>query len=216
MEDVAETPIGCVRCGEEFQDTDAKSTTLCGHTYHTRCMLETIVSGGFYIRELRCAACDEHIVTDDLLTNHIDTITEANDQSALHNWNNRPEFKAGLQAIKPFKRDMNKAATASQAKARSILAELKAATNEQIAAIKEKVREAKKKFHDSVERKEYVKLTRGYNLRVSKFTKRWSTSLWSIHRMLWQIPEAKPLIPDHYYRRHRRSGADYMFNVRIS
>lgn len=217
MEDVTDDVLGCPQCAQQFQDGDVKSTSLCGHTYHTSCFLEFIASGGYYIRELRCNTCDAHIFPHEVMANHPESIVDTQDHTAFHHWNNSPEFKAGLQAIKPFKRDMNKAAAASLAKSKLILGEMKAAIQEHVQAIKEKVREAKQKFKDSAEKKEYTKLMRGYNMRVNKFTKQWSTTIWSMHRALGDIPEAKPLIPDHYYMRHRRrSGSEYMFNIRIS
>lgn len=217
MEDVTDDVLGCPRCGEQIQDGDMKSTSLCGHTYHTSCFLEFIAGGGFYIRELRCNTCDAHIFPHEVMANHPESIADTQDHSAFHHWNNSPEFKAGLQAIKPFKRDMNKAAIAASAKSKLILAEMKAAIQEHVQAIKEKVREAKEKFKDSVEKKEHTKLMRGYNMRVNKFTKQWSTTIWSMRRALGNIPGAKSLIPEHnYHSRRCRVNGEYMFNIRIS
>jgi hypothetical protein len=122
----------CSLCNTEILDELPTCTLMCGHTFHTRCVIVSCYS--LNIGERTCRTCNEGIVTPDIReevdqdTEEPDTITPELQQSE--------GFKNDIKELVKLYKDSSKAKNALLKKSKETIAEFNRVVKPQLTILK--------------------------------------------------------------------------------
>lgn len=208
--------MACEFCTEPIALDQPCTELMCRHKVHTECILRQ--SAAHDILNLRCAACREFVVPRQIMEEAEAVHGEEGQREVIRFfWENEPQFKTGLEAMRNARTVARLAQNAATKKAKEISGTMKTEVEPLVAQIRDKVRAAKATFKALPEQKEAAKAAKSVQMKMVAFRRRWGIGMWAVRSALRDIAAARVVIDGAYGAAiGRRMYAERQFNVNIS
>ena len=122
----------CSLCNTQLLEEQPKSTLMCGHIFHTRCMLLRLYT--VEIEECRCITCQVNIITPDIM---LEVHPVVNDTVAITPELQESEaFKTDIKELVKIYKESSKCKNALLKKSKEAIAEFNRVVKPQLTILK--------------------------------------------------------------------------------
>ena len=174
----------CTLCTTQIQDDQPKTTLLCAHTFHTRCVMDHFVRHG--ARTAQCATCNESIVPHDMFQYETHEDEDVNTELEIVDtiYKTQPSFVDEIKILKKSSASVNKSYSrllkSASASAKTFHADLK----DVISFLKDKHKQKLNEVLKSEHYVEFKKTAAKYSGKLRQFTNKWGVNYYMLSRYL--------------------------------
>jgi hypothetical protein len=174
----------CILCNAQIQEDQAKTSLLCTHTYHTRCVMNHLVHNG--TRVAVCSVCNEPVVPRDIFQYESDSDEDINTELEVVDtiYKTQPTFVGEIETLKKssafVKRTHGRLLKSATESSKTFHAELK----DVVSFLKDKHKQKLKEFLKSDDYVEFRKSATKYLGSLRRFTNKWGVNEYMLGRYL--------------------------------
>ena len=195
--------MDCAICHTAIEADGINSTLLCNHTYHTRCLIETISFTG--LQYARCTVCDAHMAPRDII--HADTPqTENNEMETIDNfYKTQPAFVNEINMLKSSWASVEKKHAEMRKFTNKSAKIFQAEVNDVRCFLKDKLKQKLDEIKKATEYANYKRATQSHGGKLRGFIQRWGVDVYTLSSYLRRNHvRAKFLLTGYLVRRFNR------------
>jgi len=185
--------MDCNICNEVKDAATPKTELLCGHHFHTECLLRRSQGVGT-IGGLRCATCNTYLIPDEMhmeFENVDNTNTVGSDIVKLM-WHENEDFKKFLKESMTKFKNHKRTSTIVKKKANELLKDQELLEYRQI--LKGRLDDLQKELIESPEYKEAIRNQRITAAVSTTLNRVWGVTGWDLRAALQNEPEVQALV----------------------
>ena len=174
----------CPSCATDITENEPKTQLMCGHTFHTLCVIRYIATAGLF--HSRCVACEADVVPPEIQEELYDdnTVTVPTTDRIANLYANDATFLQELKAFKPLKSETRQKYSAFTSTLKTMQSAYREEMGMAFEYVKDKYRAKKKEAMAHPDLKAFRVSKAKFQRSYDAFCRKWEVEGYDLRRYL--------------------------------